>query len=305
MLPLSLTGEAALVARRALYTVAMCDGELDPREQLLLSLDSEPEEPAVSLQVISPEEVGERIVDPQARRALIQRLVLMSALDEEIRPEELATVRKFAKALAIDEPGVTQLELLGKRRILTLGFDLMRKGFLAKQLKKEWQEKGLRGLVAMARAGGGNPALALRYQGLEALPKDSLGHHLFRHFRTNQFSLPGEEGAAPEALLFHDLGHVLTGYHTDAPGEIQMTGFEAGYMREDGFSAVMLGLILFHYGMRPPGFQATPTKGQFDVPSFQRAYQQGCRLQQDLREFPFWQYAEHPLAQVQTLLGMG
>ena len=79
--------------------------KLDPREQLLLSLDSEPEEPAVSLQVISPEEVGERIVDPQARRALIQRLVLMSALDEEIRPEELATVRKFAKALAIDEPG--------------------------------------------------------------------------------------------------------------------------------------------------------------------------------------------------------
>ena len=106
--------------------------------------------------------------------------------------------------------------------------------------------------MAMARAGGEIPRLRCAIRG-------------WRHFRKTAWDItcsatsertsshcPAKRGCSRPSF-FHDLGHVLTGYHTDAPGEIQMTGFEAGYMREDGFSAVMLGLILFHYGMRPQG----------------------------------------------------
>lgn len=304
MLPMFLSGEFAYAARRALYTVAICDGEIDSRERLMLSLPEELGESNAPLEVISPEELKERITDPSMRRALVQRLVLMSALDEKIRAEELAAVRSFAQALQIDEPGLTQLELLAKGRIRSLFFDLMRKGFLGKQFKKEWQERGLRGLWTMARAAKGDKALAARYQALEQLPKESLGHNLFLHFRSNKFALPGEEGAAPELLLFHDLGHVLAGYTTDPAGEVQMAGFEAGYMKEDGFSAVMLGLVLFHYGVCLPGFVATPTKGLFELPRFQAAYQRGLMLKQDLRNVSFWEYAKLPLAQVKTSLGL-
>jgi hypothetical protein len=301
LLPLYSSGKIPLAARRALYTVATCDGALEPREELFLSLHSGDDVP---LSKISAEEVKEAISDPGERRALVQRLVLMSALDEEIRPEEITEVRRFALVLGVDEPGVAQLEMLAKKRTTMLGFDLMRRGFFAKQWKKEWQARGLRGLWSMARAAKGSSEIAARYRALQELPEESLGRAIHQYYQRNQFSMPGEEGGPPEVLLFHDLGHALTGYSTDPPGEVQMCGFEAGYMREDGFSAVLLGLLLFHYGETFPGIQATPAKGMFDIERFQEAYQRGLSLTQDLRDFDFWSHAKQPLAQVKEQLGL-
>lgn len=159
-------------------------------------------------------------------------------------------------------------------------------------------------MVALARAAVGveDTQTLTRWASLEGLPGGSLGLALHRHMRANGFPLPGEPKGAPEAVMFHDLGHVLTGYGTDAPGEVRMGGFEAGYFGEDGFGVVTLALYIFHLGAPLPGTR--PATGQFDLAAFHEAWDLGRRLRVDLRGFDWWEHRARPLAEVRVELGL-
>jgi hypothetical protein len=234
----------------------------------------------------------------------VQRLVMVALMDQAADDAELAQVDAFARALDVDEPGVAQMRLLARGHHRRLGFDLMRRGFVRDRLNAEWKAKGFRGLWALLRAGAGDAALAARYDALQSAPEGSLGRALHAYFRDNGFALPGEKGAAPEMLIFHDLGHVLTGATTDPAGEVEMVGFEAGYMRETGFSVVVLAMVLFHFGVKLPGMAATPAEGAFDPAIFDRAYRRGLQVTVDLRGWDFWPFADQPLDAVREQLGV-
>jgi hypothetical protein len=84
-------------------------------------------------------------------------------------------------------------------------------------------------------------------------------------------------------MVFHDLGHVLSGYGTDPQGEIQQAAFQAGFARRDGFSFLLFGILQFHIGLR-----ITPVAngyvGLFDVPLVLDALHRGASCKVDLSE---------------------
>lgn len=307
MKPLNLNDRTGAVAVRALAVVGQADGRLDERERHFLELHA-----AVTggltdvseLEPIEPAECAEQIVDQSAREALIQRMVLMTLLDEKVSDEEVACIRGFARAFGVDEPAIHQMEMFQKGRIKLLAFDLLRRGFIGSEVKRAWAEQGLKGMVAAFRgiSGTEDPELAAKYRALGDLAEGTLGRAYFEHCKANGFALPGEKEGAPELLRFHDVGHALTGYATDPPGEVRMGSFEAGYMGEDGFSVILLAMYVFHLGAELPKTQ--PSKGQFDVDAFVEAFARGQRCALDLRSWDPWPHFTRPLVEVRAELGL-
>jgi hypothetical protein len=299
--------EAAVAILRALKTVAQADQSLDPRELEFIAACQATMNTTCDvhqLSTISPEELAEIVVDPEERSAVIQRLIVVTLIDEAASPEEIVLVQQFAKALAVDEPVVDQMKLAAKGHRLCLAIDFFRRGFIGKPFRDSWQKHGFRGIVNTIRAFQGNVTLesAQKFQRLESLPDGSLGRAYLDYMRNNSFPLPGEPKGAPEMLMFHDLGHTLTGFSTEVAGEVQMAGFEAGYMGEDGFSVAALAMFAFHLGVELPNIQAS--RGNFNFPSFESAWRLGQCLNLDLRSWDCWPHMNRSLSAVRQDLGL-
>lgn len=291
---------------RALKSLALADGTFDPRERRFLEVNRQLfgiTEDLASIAAATPEEVAAAIVDDGLRRDLLKRLVVMSALDEQIHPGELALLRRYAIAFSVDEPAIDAMQRYASGRIRLLAIDLGRRAHRAARIKAVWADDGVAGLWKIAKSvlGVGDRALADRYAALAAYPRESLGRAFHEHCLRNGFKLPGEKGAPPEMLVFHDLGHVLTGYSTEPEGEVEMGGFEAGYMGEEGFAVTLLVLLLFHLGADvAPG--TSPTRGAFDVDRFAAAYRRGRALTVDLRSWDPWPFMDQPVGKVAEFL---
>lgn len=301
-------GEAELLLG-AMLSVAQADVKLEPRERSLLNfcrdlygLDT----PVEALAPVTPAELAARLGDdPEQRRRLVRQLIVMSMLDEEVHPRELEQVEAFAEALGVDEPTLRTLELLveGKRR--RMAADFMRRSFIAHHLADVRKEQGAAGVWRLGKSllGLGDGATAARYRALGELPEGSLGRVYHDHLREQGYALPGERGGAPEALIFHDLGHVLIGLGTSPGEELRVAAFEAGYMGEDSFSVTVFAMLLFHMGQEM-GTEAKPERGWFDVETWTESYALGQRLHMDLRH---WDPAPHwaqPLEAVRRSLGL-
>jgi hypothetical protein len=107
--------------------------------------------------------------------------------------------------------------------------------------------------------------------------------------------MPGEKGGLPELMLFHDVGHVISGYGVDPHGEIQQAAFQAGFARTDGFVFLLFGILQFHLGLR-----ITPVAygehGHFNVPEVLQAVARGATCKVDFSDhFDFFRYAPEPL----------
>lgn len=101
------------------------------------------------------------------------------------------------------------------------------------------------------------PALSARYRALGQAPEGSLGRAYHDFIVANGYSFPGEKGAAAEAITFHDMTHVLSGYGTTPQEEILVVAFSAGYSRQENFNWLMFVLMQFQLGMGlAPGVEA-------------------------------------------------
>ncbi|HKU36951.1 MAG TPA: hypothetical protein VJR89_02355, partial [Polyangiales bacterium] len=163
------------------------------------------------------------IQDPHRRKRLVQLAVILALVSGRVSLQACGAVAELAKALEVDEPAVDMLPLLAERRELRTRVVLMRR-VMRKFMGDAWREQGYRGVQQML-AGfigrGGNRETARRYAQLEHFPAGSLGRALWEHCTARKFALPGQPGAIPERMLFHDIGHVLSGYDTDPAGEIR------------------------------------------------------------------------------------
>lgn len=300
--------EQAPLALRALKTVALASGGLDPSERELLALacrvlavdldlDALPE--------ITPDELADAIDAPELRAALVQHMVLMAMIDGDIDLDEIATVEAFARALHVSEPALRTMKLYVGNHHTIMAIDLARRSFAPEKLKAIWHEQGAGGLWKIIRAalGGTNAAMAARFRALGELPEGTFGRALFEFYRGNGFACPGEKYGAPDNMLFHDIGHVLAGYPTDPAGETQTAGFQTGYLGEAGFFMTQFIMLQFHLGANiRPGVEAT--RGAFDIESYHRAYLRGRALTVNLLYWDPWPHMHRPLDEVRAELGV-
>jgi hypothetical protein len=131
-----------------------------------------------------------------------------------------------------------------------------------------------------------------------------LGRAVFEHYRENDFRFPGERFGIPELGLFHDVGHVLSGYGTDAGAEILQTAFQAGFVAEGGLSYLLFGIVQFHLGVKVTRLEE-PELGLFDATGVLAALERGASCQVDLSTgFDLFQHASRPLHEVRAELGI-
>lgn len=293
----------------ALAAVARAEGEPSPDQRALLEEvarrhGAPPPDP--ELESLGIEAVAQALPSLDERRRLLRHQVLMALADARLGAPELELVEAFARGLGVRHPSVTTLRTFARGRTRTLALQLFRRSFITSIMRTIWRTEGLRGVLRILEASARirNRTQAARYQALEELPPGTLGRVMFEHCRANAFALPGERKGTPEILLFHDLGHALTTHGTDGRGEVQMAGFEAGFMKgDDAYSITLFGMYAFGMGAQIlPDF---PTRaGDFHVPSFLAAYAEGESLTVDLRYWDPWPSMACPVSEVRTALGL-
>lgn len=253
-----------------------------------------------------PAAVAAVITRPHARLRLVQLAQIAALVDGMPTPAAARVVRDLAAALAVREPGLAVIHQLARGRRFVARMLMMRRifGRFAGDALKRDGLRGLRRLIgAMWFRGGADPELLARYRGLGRLPADTLGHAVYEHWIANRFQFPGEPGAIPEQMIFHDIGHLLAGYSTEPGDEIQQAAFQAGFVRRDGFSILLFGVMQFHLGIKvtpvAPGFV-----GWFDIPRVMRALRRGAECIDLSEGWRIWPDAGRPLADIRAAYGV-
>ena len=295
----------ARVALRSMKQVALADGGIDDREQALLSASARAlrlEEPLDSLQPIDPTEIAAHFQTPRERTLLVQALLIMSMINGEVSPRQVAEVERFASVLEVRERRLTNLRQVIQGRLWLLRFDLLfRSPVLRDVVRESWRREGVRGVymltsyIGLAR----DPELARKYRRLEGYPRGSFGHALWMHYAQEGFGVPGDDNAFPEMLVKHDAVHVLSGYDPDPSGEIDNIAFICGFMKRDPFWYLFSILMQMHMNIRVFREQRT-AKLSGDPARMIRALHRGMQVNTDLYDvnLDFWPLFELPIEEV-------
>ncbi|MFO0759923.1 MAG: TerB family tellurite resistance protein [Byssovorax sp.] len=297
---------------RALKAIAVADGRFDASERDLLRTMLRlfgADHDLDALPPIEPDELAREIRDPALRRQLVRGMIILSIIDGEASPAEAALVERYAAALGVGGSDLTALRHLAEGRLLVARFDIARRFFAREKMVEMAKQKGLRWLgrtLAVMAGVAEDAGMAAPYRALGDAPEGSLGRAYHDFVVRNQFSFPGEKGAPPEAVVFHDLTHVLSGYDTDPAGEMLVLAFHAGCRREenDPFSFLLFGIAEFHLGLGMSPV-ASSTKGMFDPPKVLRALARGrgCAIDPTKGWDP-WPVMHRPLDELRREYGI-
>jgi tellurite resistance protein len=298
---------------RAMKMVASADGDFADTERNLLGTVQQvfgTEVDIDALAPIEPDELARNLTDPALRRQIVRGMIVLSLIDGEASPAEAALVERFARALEIESKDLLALRHLADKHLLRARFDIARRFFAVEKGRELAREKGIgwvaRTLAAMAGLRD-DAGIASRYRELAHAPPGSLGRGYADFIAANGFSFPGEKGSPPEAIAFHDLTHVLSGYGTDPSGELQVLGFHAGCRREekDPFSFLMFGIAEFHLGLAMSPV-AKGSQGKLDPVLLFRAIERGAACTIDPTEgWDPWPVMHEPLESLRARYGIG
>jgi hypothetical protein len=290
---------------RALRDIALANDEFTEAEADFIEGVAKLHE----LQVVAREllpldltELARVLVDPQRRKRAVQLAMIVSLVEGEADPRGSRAVRRLAAALEVPESGLAVLHQLTHGRAMFARFDFLRRmrHFVARSTGRGMLSLAVPALLGLQE----DPQVAARYWQLGKLPPGTLGRELYDHYREHGFAFPGEKHGIPEEMLFHDVGHVFSGYDVDPQGEIQQAAFQAGFVRNDGFLFLLFGVLQFHLGLRLTPI-AKAEHGYFDVSKVLRAVERGAACKVDFSDhFDFFAYAAQPLARLRTEFGI-
>jgi len=304
-----LSEDVALIGLRGLKAVAMADGVFEDHERDLVRAAARTLKVEVdvdALEEATPEEVASELIDPTHRERLVQAQLIMAMIDGEISAPELATLKRFAAALDVDEPRLANLRQLMNGHLRYVQFDLFRhSNMLNDVLRNAWRREGLRGVwkntAPMQGLGAEDPELARKYLALGEYPEGSFGRAYFLHMTERGFTFPGEKKGFPEGFMKHDLCHVLADYDTDIVGETEVIGFISGFYERDPFSYFFMIALHAHLGVEI--FQGDAT-GTFELhpDKVLAALERGTKVNRDLYslDLDWWDYLPRPLEEVRA-----
>lgn len=274
---------------RALVTIATADGKLHQLErELFTSVQKHilhSDIPLESLPTITPAELAAKVPQPDFRKRIVFGCILMTLMDEDADEKEVGLVDAFAKELGVEDKSLKTLHTFAEERFKLVRFDLLRRFIVADRLKKEWSERGLAGIARLAKQAllTEDTKTADKYLAFEALPDGTLGKEYWRFMKRNDFAFPGQKGAPPDLIVFHDCNHVLSGYETDPLSESQIAAFHAGYRQDDPMGMMLFSMMQFHLGV-----QITPVDpshhGLLSPELLIKAFARGAQMNTDLTQ---------------------
>jgi hypothetical protein len=225
---------------------------METAKQVVLRIDADVD----ALAPIDPASFAAGFPNDELRRQFVDGLLVIVRADGVPSPAVTSSVEAFAQALGVDAPELHDLRLLTRHHMVLFRIDFWRHGHIGEMMRNQLDQHGILGLargVLGLRGLVEDRELAAKYRAWERLPQDTLGYAIWRYYQTNGFALPGERTGFPEAGLYHDFSHVLGGYDTDPPGEIEVAAFTAGYKQYRPIYVVLFAVVIFSTGadMRP------------------------------------------------------
>jgi hypothetical protein len=305
---------AAVLALRAMKTVASASGAIGPAQralmdaarQVVLKIDVDID----SLTPIDPATLAAAVPDGALRRQFVNGMMVLALADGLPQAATTAAVAAFAEALGVETAELRELQRLTEHQMLLFRLDFMRRGHIADIMRNQLDQHGILGLAKSVLGMRGlieDRELAAKYRAWEKLPEDSLGNTVWRYYQANGFALPGEKNGFPEAGVYHDFSHVLAHYNTDVPGEIEVASFTAGYKQRRPFYVILFVVLTFSTGVnvRPiPGGAVVGALGEPGVAERMfAALERGGAVSVDLSDkWDYWPYVGLPLDEVRQRL---
>lgn len=309
--------QVAVAGLRAMKEIASADdGSLAPATRNLLDAAQRHilhvREDLDALAPITPEELAAIIVDPMLRRQFTQGMTVVALASGKPGPKKLAAVERFAAVLDVDSPEVDVIGKLVHHHFALFKLDFLRRSHIADIVKQQAAHQGFVEVVkgfATFRGLYEDTARAERYRGLEVLPEGTLGKELFHYIKRNGFSFPGEKLGFPEAGIYHDFAHVLSGYPTDSQGEVQVGGFIAGFKQHNPFFVILFVMLTFGAGVNVTPIEQPHVEGILATHGladrFFAAVKRGMAMKVDISEnWDHWAWIDRPLDEVRAALGV-
>jgi hypothetical protein len=282
------------IALRVFHEVLTLDGPLSARgREFLVALvrahhtgdvDAKVDIDVDHLDPITPATVAAGVAERAQRTWIVQFAVVAAMVDGTMTPAKYEALRVLDQALGVAEPII---KVLGH---LSRGHERRARLAMAARLfppiwASAYRKGGVRGVIQALGSftrGYDDADVAWRFRQLGLLPEGTVGYALWKHYTAHQRLFPGEKGSAiTERMIFHDYGHILSGYDTDNAGEIRQGAFQAGYVRGDGFALLMFTLLQWHMGLRLT--PVTPgVRGFFAPAEVLHALQRGAACKFDL-----------------------
>jgi hypothetical protein len=295
---------------RALATLARCDGDLHDTEREVIGAAQSmfgDSRPLGSLEPITPEDLARGVVREAVRRQLFGGMIVMCMADGEIAREEAAQLTAFAAALGIDDASTANIERIARGQLRRARLDIIRRQWALRKLRAVAEEEGVgvyfKAILGMLRLRE-DPETIARYRAFEQYPEGSLGRGYYDYMIRNGFSFPGEKGAPPEVMLFHDLTHVLSGYGTTPEEEILAATFSAGYSTHEVHNWLVFVLSQFQLGLQTAP-NVEPETMKLDPRRLLVAYRRGASMRFDLNDaWDPWPHLARPLDAVREELGI-
>lgn len=241
---------------------------------------------------ISPEELSAQSIEPEFKDRLIRGCIVAACIDGEMNPQAVERLERYANALGVDMAPIRTARRLADKSLLLARIDIVRKSLPG---VKVGQTVASQGLLAAIRQffpllGGELPDVTARYKQLDRYAEGTLGKAFTAYLRENGFPFPGQKGAGPEIIVVHDCLHILGGYGTTAPEEIEIAAFQAGCQFEDPIYGILFGLAQYHLNVQVA--PVAPSQHlQADPKNMVAAFARGCEVKRDMwRDFAPWDH---------------
>jgi hypothetical protein len=308
--------EAARAGLRAMKHLASADGPMGaPTRNLLRAVQTHVlrlNEDLDALDDITPEGLAAAMTDPAVRRQFAQGMAVVSLADGKPGPKKVAAMERYARALGVASDEVDVLRGLVDHHAALFKLDFLRRSHIADMARQQFERSGFVGAIkafAGFRGAYEEPERAARYRALGHLPAGTFGRAYFDYIQANGYSFPGEKHAFPEAGIYHDLTHVLSGYGTDSAGEVQIGGFVAGFRKERPVFVILFVMLTFSAGINVTPIDQPLSVGILETPglaeAFVRAVQRGSAVNTDLSDhWDHWPFMEKDLEAVRRELNI-
>jgi len=304
---------------RAMKTVALAAGSVHPGARALI----EAAQDALvgrrvdfdALAPIEPAELAAQVQDPALRAQIVHGMVTVSLVDEIPSRQQIETVQRFAAALGVADGMLETVEKLVAGHLNVFRICFLRRSHIRDMMAGQIARAGVLGTIRAEATMMGwteDEKLAERYARLADLRPGTLGHELHAYYVRNGFPWPGQRRAAPEAIVSHDVTHLVSGYDTDPVGETLVAAFTAGYQTDPRlFFTALVGLVMFSTGVHvapSPNVQAMHVDAMAQPGVARRwfhALERGSRMTSDLAvDFELWPLADLPLEQLRQRWGV-
>jgi hypothetical protein len=261
--------------------------------------------PTGELAPLTPTELAVAITDENLRERVVHGMVALEILANPVSPEVVKRVEAYAAALSVDEGMLAVARDYSAGAMSVATGDLLRNSYVAEYNAAHGSD------LTQGPTGSEDPALAAKWNALQACGQGTLGRTVWDFYQTRGFTFPGLPGAVDPLLAQHDWVHCLADYGTSATGEIEVFTFLASAIPDaKGFSyaVIILGLFETGYVSLVPGV-ATASPGHLSLPGgsirFVDALRRGLAMNLDVMGGIDWfDYANEPLDEVRRKLGV-